>query len=481
MKPEEYVDHDATALADRVRKREVKRSEVLAAAIEIAERRNPQINAICHAPYEEVMAQTKARDDAPPSESPFDGVPFLLKDLGVEYEGFPMRFGSRSLADYVSPYTDTLGNRYVASGVSILGRTTTPEFGLIAVTESALYGDTRNPWNLDHTPGASSGGAAAAVAAGIVPFAHANDGGGSIRIPASCCGLVGMKPSRGRTPSGPVVGEIVSGFGYQHVVARTLRDCAGMLDATAGEETGDIYAAPPAPLSYVEEIGKGPGKLRVAFWTKYWRDGQPTDPECIAAVANAVKLLEQLGHEVEEKRPDMDFESLFRAFMVQWAAVTAATVDRLKLANPDMDETAMFEPFTRELADEGRSRSAAELTLARELLFSSARTMGRFHESYDVLVTTVLGTPPLAIGEWSRESARFLDEESRASRFLLCSYLTNATGQPSITLPLHMTSDGLPVGVMFTAAYGREDLLYRLAGQLEQAAPWIDRRPDVFG
>ncbi len=481
MKAEEYVAHDATALAERVRSRELKRSELLAAAIEVAERRDPQINAICHAPYDEVMAQTKKRDDEPPSAAPFDGVPFLLKDLGVEYEGFPMRFGSRALADYVSPYTDTLASRYVASGVSIFGRTTTPEFGLIAVTESELYGDTRNPWNLQHTPGASSGGAAAAVAAGIVPFAHANDGGGSIRIPASCCGLVGMKPSRGRTPSGPIVGEIVSGIGYQHVVARTLRDCAGMLDATAGPETGDIYAAPPAPPSYVAELGRDPGRLRVAFWTKYWRDEMPTDPECVAAVTGAAKLLEALGHDVEEKRPDMDFESLFRAFLLQWAAVTAATVDRLKMGNPQLDEAAVFEPFTRELAQEGRSKSAGALTLARDRLFSSARTMGRFHERYDLLVTTVLGTPPLAIGEWNRASARFLEQESRASRFLLCSYLTNATGQPSITLPLHTTSDGLPVGVMFTAAYGREDLLYRLAGQIEQAAPWIDRRPGVFG
>ncbi len=481
MKAHEYVSRDATALARLVRSREVKRSEVLAAAIEVAERRDPEVNAICHAPYEEVLAQVVAGDDSPPSAAPFDGVPFLLKDLGVEYEGFPMRFGSRALADYVSTFTDTLGRRYVDSGVSIFGRTTTPEFGLIAVTESELYGDTRNPWSLRHTPGASSGGAAAAVAAGIVPFAHANDGGGSIRIPASCCGLVGMKPTRGRTPSGPIGAELVSGFGYQHVVARTVRDCAGMLDATAGPETGDIYAAPPAPPSYVAELERNPGRLRVAFWTRYWQRDEATDPECVAAVVGAAKLLEGLGHDVEEKRPDLDFAVLARAFGVQWAALAAAAVDRLKIGKPDLDEAAVFEPFTRELAEKGRSHSASDLTLARELLFSSARTMGRFHESYDVLVTTVLGTPPLRIGEWSRESAKFLDDDSRANRFMLCTQLSNATGQPSITLPLHTTSDGLPVGVMFTAAHGREDLLYRLAGQVEKAAPWIHRHPDAFG
>ena len=481
MKAEEYVEHDATALAERVRSREVKRSEVLAAAIEIAERRNPQINAICHAPFDEVMSQVKARDAHAPSDAPFDGEPFLLKDLGAEYEGWPMRLGSRALAENVCTYTDTLTERYVDSGVSIFGRTTTPEFGLIGVTESVLYGDTRNPWNLDHTPGASSGGSAAAVAAGIAPFAHANDGGGSIRIPASCSGLVGMKPSRGRTPAGPVAAELVSGFGYQHVVARTVRDCAGMLDATAGPEVGDLYAAPPAAGPYVDEVGKDPGVLRVAFWTKYWQDDSPTDPECAEAVEAAAKLLEGLGHRVEEKRPDVDFDELAKAFGVQWGALAAAGVERILRAVPGIDPEAVFEPFTRELAEAGRTRSALELTLARDTMFAGARTMGRFHESYDLLVTTVLGTPPLRIGEWSRESARFLDDDSRANRFLLTSHLSNATGQPCMTLPLHMTKDGLPVGVMFTAAFGREDLLYRLAGQIEQAAPWIGRRPEVFG
>ncbi len=481
MKAEEYVAHDATALAEKVRSREVKRSEVLAAAIEVAERRNPEINAICHAPYEEVMEQVEARDDAPASDAPFDGVPFLLKDLGAEYEGWPMRLGSRALAENVCSYTDTLTQRYVDSGVSIFGRTTTPEFGLIAVTESELYGDTRNPWDLGHTPGASSGGAAASVAAGIVPFAHANDGGGSIRIPASCCGLVGMKPSRGRTPSGPVAGELVSGFGYQHVVARTVRDCAGMLDATAGPEVGDIYAAPPASGSLAAEVGRDPGTLRVAFWTKYWQNDEPTDPECVEAVQGAAKLLTGLGHQVEEKRPDVDFDALGKAFGVQWGALAAAGVETVRRAIPDLDEERLLEPFTRELAEAGRKRSALDLTVARDLLFANARDMGRFHETYDVLVTTVLGTPPLRIGEWSRESARFLDDDSRANRFMLTTPLANASGQPAITLPLHMTQDGLPVGVMFTAAYGREDLLYRLAGQIEQAAPWIQRRPAVFG
>ena len=481
MKAEEYVQHDATGLAELVRKGDVKRSEVLECAIEIAERRNPDINALSFAAFDAARERAQAKDASPPADAPFDGVPFLLKDLGVDLRGFPHTFGSRAMKDNVSAYTDTLGRRYVDSGVTIMGRSTTPEFGLIAVTESELYGDTRNPWNLEHTPGASSGGSGAAVAAGIVPFAHANDGGGSIRIPASCCGLVGMKPSRGRTPCGPNAGEMGSGIAYQHVVTRTVRDCAGMLDATTGPEVGDIYFPPPQARPYVDEVGVDPGRLRVAYWTRYWDKDLATDPECVAAVDGAARLLEGLGHSVEEKRPALDFGPLVRAFGIQWGAMAAGILDDIRDGVPGIDEAAVYEPFTRELAEVGRTASASDLTRAREALFRAARVTGRFHDEYDVLVTTVLGTPPLRIGEWSRASARFLEDDSRANRFMLCTHLFNATGQPSMTLPLHWTEDGLPVGVMFTAAHGREDLLYRLAGQLEQAAPWKDRHPPVFG
>jgi amidase len=481
MDSDEYVDHDATGLAELIRGGEVKRSEVLECAIDIAERRNPELNALASTAFDAARERARAKDDAPPSGAPFDGVPFLLKDLGVDLRGLPHTFGSRAMRDNVSAYTDTLGRRYVDSGVTIMGRTTTPEFGLIAVTESELYGDTRNPWDLGHTPGASSGGSGAAVAAGIVPFAHANDGGGSIRIPASCCGLVGMKPSRNRTPCGPNAGETGGGFVYQHVVARTVRDCAGMLDATAGPEIGDIYFPPPQARPYVEEVGTDPGPLRIAYWTRYWDKDLATDPECVAAVEGAAKALAGLGHRVEETRPQLDFGPLVRAFGLQWGAMAAGILDNIGALVPDLDESAVYEPFTRELAAIGRSATASELTRAREALFAAARITGRFHEEHDVLVTTVLGTPPLRIGEWSRASARFLEDDSRANRFMLCTHLFNATGQPSMTLPLHWTADGLPVGVMFTAANGREDLLYRLAGQLEQAVPWKDRRPPCFG
>lgn len=481
MRADEYAARDATALAALVRSGEVRRSELLRAAIEIAQRHDPALNLLCHAPFDEVLERTIALDDVPVGDARFVGVPFLLKDLGIEYAGFPQRFGSRALADNVSTTTDTLARRYVDAGVTIMGRTTTPEFGLIAVTESVLYGDTRNPWNPEHTTGASSGGSAGAVAAGIVPFAHANDGGGSIRIPASCCGLVGMKPSRGRNPAGPVAGEGGSGIAYQHVVARTVRDCAGMLDATCGPEPGDLYAAPAPLRRFTEDVECDPPPLRVAFWSKYWQHDTPTDPECVTAVESTASLLQGLGHHIEETRPQFDFPAMVKAFGIQWGAMAAGILDDIRTRVPDIDEAAVYEPFTRELAAVGRSASASDLTRARELLFASARVMGRFHLEWDVLLTPVLGTPPLRIGEWSRQSARFLDDDSRANRFMVCTYVMNATGQPSMSLPLHMTADGLPVGVMFTAAYGREDLLYQLAGQIERAAPWVDRRPLHFG
>jgi len=480
MRTEEYASRDGTELAELVRTKEVKRSELLEAAIEVAERQDPKLNAICHKPYDQVLEQVKALDDSPASEAPFDGVPFLIKDLGLEYEGFPQRYGCRALKDNVSTFTDTLASRFVGSGVSIFGRTTTPEFGLIAVTESELYGDTRNPWNLDYTPGASSGGSGAAVAAGIVPMAHANDGGGSIRIPASCCGLVGMKPSRGRVPSGPHVGEMAGGFACQHVVARSVRDCAIMLDATSGPEVGDIYTAPQVNGPYKLEVEKDPGSLRVAYWTRYWQRDEATDPECVAAVEATAKLLESLGHRTEEKRPELDLLELQGSFDVQWATLAASSVNPILEAHGGVDPATLFEPFTLELAQLATEATAYDLGMARNRLFDAARVMGRFHENYDILVTTVLGTPPLEIGEWPRDSARISRSGSRADRFMLCSYLMNATGQPSITLPLHMTSDGLPVGVMFTAAYGREDLLYRLAGQIERAQPWFNITPPNF-
>lgn len=474
MKAEEYVRHDGLGLADLIRRKQVSRSEVVEAAVDVAQRCNPAINAICYEAFDHAREQAAARDRNKAGQGMFDGVPFLLKELGGELQGWPERRGCRALADNVSRGSTALVERQLSTGLIPIGKTTTPEFGLIAVTESDLYGDTRNPWHPEHTPGGSSGGSAAAVAAGIVPLAHANDGGGSIRIPASCCGLVGMKPSRGRMPQAPA-GEMGLGLGYEHVVSRSVRDSAALLDLTHGDYDGPPYGAPSPETSYLQAVDTPPGKLRIAYWTRYWGYDAETHPECVAAVEGAVSLLSELGHEVAEERPRFDYAQIQRSFMKLWTSMAAHTVDGIT-PNPDLRG---FEQQTLDLVELGRKVSAVELMSAREELLGLGRLYGEFHQSFDLMLTTTLGTPPLKIGEWRRDTLYAGDGVQ--TKFLLCSGLANATGQPAISLPLHMTAEGLPVGVMLTAAYGREDLLYQVAGQLERAVGWSALQPAIWG
>ena len=470
MKPEEYIQYDGIGLAELVHKGEVSRRELIDVAIVLVEKHNPQINAICHIAADQARAVADLADAGTNRNLLFDGVPFLLKDLASAYEGWPERMASRAYCNRVNDHTDTLTSRYLAAGLNIFGRTTTPEFGAIGVTESALYGDTRNPWELNHTPGGSSGGAAASVAAGIVPFAHASDGGGSIRNPASCTGLVGLKPSRGRNPTGPIVGEVAAGLGVGHVVSRSLRDSAAALDATSGAESGDLYSTPPVAGSFLEAVTRPPPPLRIAFCSRYWSDNSPTHFECVQAVKDTIKLLTDLGHEAEDARPLFDYPAFMASFDKLWASIAA---QRMRIAKTEGKDN--FEPFYRELASFGRTISAVDILAVREHLFGIARISGRFHETYDVLVTPVLGIPPLRIGEWDRSA--WFSPGSRTAQTTVCTPVANVTGQPALSLPLHTSTDGLPVGVMFTAAYGREDLLFQLAGQIEQAAPWCRRHP----
>ncbi len=476
MNPEEYAAYDGLGLAELVRDGEASRLELVEAAIDIAERRNPALNAICHTAYEHARETARARDDQGAPGGVFDGVPFLLKDLFGEIQGWPERRGTRAMADYVSPSTGDLTARQLDTGLIPIGKTTTPEFGLIAVTESEAYGDTRNPWSLDHTPGASSGGSAAAVAAGIVPIAHANDGGGSIRIPASCSGLVGMKPSRGRMPCGPFA-ELAGGLAAEHVVTQSVRDSAALMDATCAIDPGAPYIAPQFEGRYLDAVTSSPGNLRIAFWTKYWIEDIPTHPECVAAVESAVQVLGELGHSLEEARPSLNYAHAMESFNMVWNSMAAASVDALT----DSPSDEHFEPYTLEMARQGRAVSGSEFLVAKERLFALGRKVAGFHQQYDVLVTTVLGTPPLRVGEWDRSRGTLEESLTGMRAFLLASPVANATGQPAISLPLHMTADGLPVGVMLTAAYGREDLLFQVAGQLEAACPWRDRRPPIWG
>lgn len=469
MKPEEYADLDATALAALIRDNEISRTEVIEAAIDIAERRNPEINAISFEAFDHARKAAKAHS----GEGVFGGVPFLLKEMLGEYPGWPDRKGSRSMAHYVSEQSTELISRQLATGVIPMGKTTLPEFGSIAVTESELFGDTRNPWNLAHTPGGSSGGAAAAVAAGIAPIAHANDGAGSIRIPASCCGLVGFKPSRGRMPQAPEA-ELGSGLGIEHVITKSVRDTAAMLDATHGNDIGPPYSAPTPQRPFVDALEIVPKQLKVAFWTRYWDTCEPTHPECVRAVERTASILTDMGHNLEEQRPEFDYQALQAAFMKLWVSMSSQMVYGIT-SDPTLEE---FEQYTLDLAKLGRDLSATEFIAARDHVMKLGRLFGAFHKEYDLLLTTTLGRPPIKIGEWRRDSL-FNDPEVQRS-FMLCSGLANATGQPAISLPLHITEDGLPVGVMLTAAYGKEELLLSVAAELERALPWTERKPTLW-
>jgi len=466
---------DATAQAELVRKKEVKPIEFLEAAIERIERTNPQINAVVTSMYD--IARKTAEGPLP--NGPFAGVPFLMKDLGAGYAGVRQTQGSEFLKDFVSPFDTELTARYKRAGLVITGKTNTPEFGLVPTTEPRLFGPTRNPWALEHSVGGSSGGSAAAVAAGIVPMAHANDGGGSIRIPASCCGLFGIKPSRARVPLGPLLGDMMGGLVCEHAVTHSVRDSAALLDATAGPELGDPYYAPPQKRPYAEEVGADAGKLRIAFLTRT-ATGTPLHADCIAAVKDAAALCEDLGHEVEEAAPPpINTEMLEEAFLTIWAAGVPWGIDgigRLTGRQPSRDK---FEPLTWSLYEQGKETTGGDYLIAVTVLQQMSRTVAQYSERYDVWLMPTLGAPPPKLGHFdaTRENPRAGLE--RAIEFVPFTPLQNVTGQPAMSVPLYWNSEGLPVGVHFAARFGEEDVLFRLAAQLEEARPWANKRPPI--
>ena len=466
---------DATAQAELVRTKQVKPSELLEAAIERIERVNPQLNAVVTPMYDE--AQRVAEGKLP--EGPFTGVPFLLKDLGAGYAGVRQTQGSEYLKDFVSPFDSELTSRYKRAGLIIAGKTNTPEFGLIPTTEPRLFGATRNPWDTDHSVGGSSGGSAAAVAAGIVPMAHANDGGGSIRIPASCCGLFGLKPSRARVPMGPILGDIMGGLVCEHAVTRSVRDSAALLDATAGPELGDPYYAPPQERPYVEELTTAPGKLRIAF-TARTATGTPLHEDCIAAVKDAAALCEELGHDVEEAEPPpINTEMLEESFLTIWAAGVPWGIDgigRLTGRQPSPDK---FEPLTWSLYEQGKQTMAGDYLIAVTTIQQMARTVAYFSQRYDLWLTPTLGSPPPKLGHFDATPDNPRAGLEKAIEFVPFTPLQNATGQPGMSVPLYWNGEGLPVGVHFAARFGDEATLFRLAAQLEEARPWGSKRPPL--
>ena len=474
----DYDAYDGLGLAELIAKRQVSPEDVLEEAIARSERVNPTINAIVadHADY----AREQVRKGLPEAKhpAPFRGVPFLLKDLHVTLKGTVTTYGSALYKDYVADHDATLTTRYKAAGFAIFGKTNTPEFGQTATTEPKLFGPSRNPWNTEHTPGGSSGGASAAVAAGIVPIAHASDGGGSIRGPASACGLFGFKPTRARTPMGPTRGEGWGGLSINHVVSRTVRDSAAALDATHGAELGDPYAAPPPQRPFLAETQRPPGRLRIAFSTQSPL-GTPVDPECVSAVTNAAKLCEELGHIVEEATPELDNVALARTMgPLMSPNVANACEARAAALGRDLNREDV-EAITWNAVHNGKKISAADYVNAITLVHQAGRTMAQFHQTYDVLIEPTYGQPPCKLGYLDMNTD---DPDEYLARIIPYTPFTaryNMTGQPSMSMPLHWSVDHLPVGVMFSGRYGEDGLLYSLAAQIEHAQPWGHRRPPV--
>jgi amidase len=467
---------DASQVAVTIAAGDLSPSEVLDATIDRIEAANPALNAVIIEWFEQ--AREVARHLTVSAETPLGGVPTLLKDLWADMAGAPLTNGNRALRDagHTSVNDTTLVERYRRAGLVIAGRTNSPELGSLPVTEPLAYGPTRNPWNHDHTPGGSSGGAAAAVAAGLVPIAHASDGGGSIRIPAACCGLVGLKPSQGRITLGPARTE--SNLGVEHCVTRSVRDSALMLDISAGPGIGDSVIAPAPGLTYADEVGADPGVLRIGVLDHDPRGGT-IDPVCADAATDAAALLASLGHHVDTSWPDsLADESMSTRFMAQWAtnmAVGIAAMGRSLGRELTEDEV---EPVNWAMAEFAKNFSAVDLAESQAAVADfRRRTLAWWAAGWDLLITPTVGQAPPRIGEHLATEADPMVGMRRSAEWVVFTGQFNMTGQPAISLPLAWTADGLPIGVQLVAAYGREDLLIRVASQLEAAQPWAHRHP----
>jgi amidase len=454
MRFEEYRRCDAVALADLVRKGEVSAGELLDVAIARAEAVNPKINAIVHKQYE----QARATIGKGLPNGPLAGVPYLIKDLAIFQAGEPARLGSSLYADFIADHDSSYTARCKRAGLVIMGRSSTPEFGISPSTEPRLFGPCRNPWNLAYSAGGSSGGAAAAVAAGILPVAHATDGGGSIRIPAAQCGLLGLKPSRGRMSFAPDVGEGWGGMSTAHVVCRSVRDCALMLDCTAGAEPGDPYTAPPPEHPFVEAIKHPPGRLKIAM--------------------KAGKLCESLGHVVEEAYPDLDFDVLRPNIRLIISANTARNLSKrwqVLGRSPDANDV---EAVTWLVFERGLTITGVAYVEAIAAIHAAGRKLATFLKRYDVILSATLPAPPPKLGYFDMNGDVEVFNE-RVSEYLSITPLHNAVGIPAVTVPLHWTAEGLPVGVHFAGRYVEEATLLRLVAHLESAQPWFNKVPEL--
>lgn len=468
---DEVLDQDAVGQADLVRRGELTAAELVTAAIGRIEAIDAALNAVVIREFD--RAHDAARGRLP--DGPFTGVPFLLKDLAVEWDGVRFTEGSVFLRDNVSSHDQELTRRIRQAGLVLAGKTNTPEFGALPTCEPALFGPTRNPWDMSRTPGGSSGGAAAAVASGMVPMAYGNDAGGSIRFPASCCGVFGLKPTRARLPFGPEYGDVFSGLAVEFALTRSVRDAAVLLDALAGPDLGDPYWAPPASMPFADEVGADPGRLRIAFCDRT-PNGTPVHPDCVAAVRDAAALCESLGHDVDERDLPGVYDRPYPLDALDAGAVSwilAYWIRKLG-REPDADE---IEPLTRAMWEMSRSVTAADYLLAVQDAQALGRTVARFFTEIDLWLTPTLAQPPVPIGHITGTA----DPEQVMPRFMeflgFPAWVANATGNPAMSVPLHWNDEGLPIGVHFLARFGDEVTLLRLASQLEHARPWSNRRP----
>lgn len=470
----DYEAEDATGLAALVQSGQVSAREVAETAIARIEALNPLVNAVTLKAYDSALAELDARPDRPA----FHGVPYLIKDLHAPVKGLPLTNGSNLFQNPPAPFDSTLVARLRAAGFVILGRTNSPEFGLSASTEPHRYGATRNPWNLERIAGGSSGGAGAAVASGMLPAAHATDSAGSIRIPAACNGLVGLKPTRGLNPFGPHRGDAAHGISHENAVTRSVRDTAAILDVTAGADVGAPYFSAPPAGGFVAAIARPPRRLRIGFWQKDFLDGA-VDAECSEAVRNAAALLESLGHGVEEARPDFDWQLMVDSMMNVLTSGLGPMLGMVERQRGTPIGPGDLEPLTLAVLERARGASLEFYLTSLMRMQLEVRRMAAFFESYDVLVTPSLTAPPPPLGCLPTDDADI--DGFMAKLFKLCPFTApfNASGQPAMSLPLHWSADGLPVGVQLVGRYGDDATLLQLAAQIEQAAPWACRRPTL--
>ena len=488
----EYSNYDGLGLAELVQRKKVSPAELVEEAIARIEAHNPKLNAVVYKLYE--RARTAAKGKLP--EGPFTGVPFMMKDLAATLEGLPTSHGNKLWKDIPATVSSELARRWEDSGVIVVGKTNTPEFGLTPYTESDTLGPACNPWDTSRTPGGSSGGSGAAVAARMVPFASGGDGGGSIRIPSSACGIFGLKPTRGRTPTGPIIGESWEGFAIEHVLTRSVRDSAAMLDATQGADVGAPYVIPDAE-PFLKEVGKDPGNLRIAFSTKPML-GKNVHADCVKGMEETVTLLRELGHDVMEDAPVINGEEYSLHFLTIIAGQIRADIEEVAEISGKKVSLDDFDTSTFGIGLFGTILKASDYARAVRYLQMVSRDIGRFFENYDALLTPVLSQPPVKLGAlkpstteqtqlkliartgatWVLEAMGLIKPlAAQTFEFVPWTPVFNVTGQPAMSVPLHWNAGGLPIGMHFVGKWGDEATLFRLAGQLEKAKPWFDKAP----